>query len=136
MNVLILGGTGMVGSEVLKFCLNSDHIASVQVVGRKKTGENHPKLKEIKHENFLDFSSLQSVLEKINIVYYCLGVYQKKVSQEDFWSITVDYQDALVRDLEKTGNDITFCLFGAMGADPKERSPFLFSKAKGRAEKH
>ena len=49
MNVLILGGTGMVGSEVLKFCLNSDHIASVQVVGRKKTGENHPKLKEIKH---------------------------------------------------------------------------------------
>jgi uncharacterized protein YbjT (DUF2867 family) len=135
MNALILGATGMVGSEVLKACLASDSITSVLAVGRKLTGQSHPKLKEIAHENFLDFSPLQYELEKVNIVYYCLGVYQNKVSKEDFWQITVEYQVALIIELEKMGSDITFCLFGALGADPKERSPFVFAKAKGRAER-
>lgn len=135
MNALVLGATGMVGSEVLNHCLVSDQITSVLALGRKSTGITHPKLNEIAHENFLDFSSLQDELKKIDIVYYCLGVYQNKVSKDDFWKITVDYQNALILELEKTGREITFCLFSAMGADPKERSFMLFAKAKGRAEK-
>jgi nucleoside-diphosphate-sugar epimerase len=135
MNALILGATGMIGSEVLKYCLSSDRLLNVLSVGRKPTGKTHPKLKEINHDNFLDFSSLQNELEPVNIVYYCLGVYQNKVSKEDFWEITVDYQVALIKELEKTRNDITFCLFGAQGADPKEMTPILFAKAKGRAER-
>lgn len=34
-----------------------------------------------------------------------------------------------------TFKNITFCLFSAQGANQRERSPFLFGKAKGRAEK-
>jgi uncharacterized protein YbjT (DUF2867 family) len=132
MNVLILGATGMVGSEVLKYCLKSNNISNVLVIGRRTTGTTHSKLKEIEHENFLDFSVVNNELEKVDVVYYCLGVYQNKVSKEEFWKITVDYQDALIKELR---NDITFCLFGAQGADQKERSPFLFAKAKGRAER-
>ena len=125
----------MVGSEVLKHCLDSNQITSVLTLGRRSTGKTHPKLREIEHENFLDFSALQNELETIHIVYYCLGVYQNKVSKDDFWKITVNYQQALIKELEKVENKITFCLFGAMGADPKERSPMLFAKAKGRAER-
>lgn len=135
MKALIFGATGMVGSEVLKFCMGSDSITNVLTVGRRPTGKSHQKIKEIEHENFLDFSALRNELEAVDIIYYCLGVYQNKVSKEDFWKITVDYQVALIRELEKVERDITFCLFGALGADPKERSPALFAKAKGRAER-
>ena len=135
MIALILGATGVVGSEVLKHCLDSNQITSVLALGRSPTGKTHPKLREIEPESFLDFSALQNELGKIHIIYYCLGVYQNKVSKDDFWKITVDYQYALIRELEKLENKITFCLFGAMGADPKKRSPLLFAKAKGRAER-
>jgi uncharacterized protein YbjT (DUF2867 family) len=84
MNALVLGATGMVGSEVLKHCLISDQITSILALSRNPTGTTHPKLNEIAQENFLDFSSLQDELKKIDIVYYCLGLYQNKVSKEDF----------------------------------------------------
>jgi uncharacterized protein YbjT (DUF2867 family) len=132
MNVLILGATGMVGAEVLNYCLRTEKITHALVIGRRSTGKTHAKLKEIEHENFLDFSVLKNELENVDVLYYCLGVYQNKVSKEEFWKITVDYQDALIKELR---SDITFCLFGAQGADQKERSPFLFAKAKGRAER-
>ena len=135
MKALILGATGMVGSQVLKHSLNNDAISGVISVGRRTTGVSHAKLKEIEHNDFLDFSTLSDELKQIDICFFCLGVYQTKVSKKKFWEITVDYQDALVRELEKTGSEITFCLFGAQGADPKERSPILFAKAKGRAER-
>jgi uncharacterized protein YbjT (DUF2867 family) len=53
-----------------------------------------------------------------------------------FWEVTVDYQDALVRALRQASPDAAFCLFSAQGADPSEKSPIRFAKAKGRAEKH
>jgi uncharacterized protein YbjT (DUF2867 family) len=136
IRVLILGATGMVGSQVLKQCLDNDAIVQVVSIGRRPTGIHHPKLREIEHQNFLNFSPLAEEFKNIDLCFFCLGVYQSKVSKEQFWKITVDYQDALVQELEKTGREIIFCLFGAQGADPKERSPILFAKAKGRAEKH
>jgi hypothetical protein len=53
MNALIMGATGMVGSEVLKYCLDAAQITNVLVLGRRSTRKTHPKLKEIEHENFL-----------------------------------------------------------------------------------
>jgi uncharacterized protein YbjT (DUF2867 family) len=135
MKALILGATGMVGSEVLKACLASDQITNVLSIGRRKSGISHSKLKEMRHDNFLNFSSIQDVFIDVDVVYYCLGVYQNQVSKEEFWKITVDYQEALIRSLEKSAKEITFCLFSAQGADPKERMPILFAKAKGRAER-
>jgi nucleoside-diphosphate-sugar epimerase len=132
---LIIGTTGMVGAEVLKACLASDNIKRVLTICRRKSGISHSKLKEVLHDNFHDFSSVQDELKEVDIVYYCLGVYQNQVSKEKFWEITVDYQEALLRSLEKSEKEITFCLFSAQGADPKERRPILFAKAKGRAER-
>ena len=91
MKALILGATGMVGSQVLKQCLDNDAIRQVVSIGRRQAGIDHPMLKEIIHENFLDFSTLADELQQIDICYYCLGVYQSKVSKEKFWEITVDY---------------------------------------------
>jgi hypothetical protein len=135
MNAVIFGATGMVGSEVLRFCLASDRINSILSVGRKTTGIVDPKLSEIEHSDFPDFSSIASELSRMDICFYCLGVYQTQVSADVFWRITVDYLQALVRTAEMVRKDAIFCLFSAQGADPSEKSPIRFAKAKGRAEK-
>jgi nucleoside-diphosphate-sugar epimerase len=133
-DVIVFGATGMVGTEALQQCLESDNIKSVLAIGRHTSGIEHRKLKEIEHDNFLDFSSLEQQMSNADVCFYCLGVYQGKVSKKQFWEITVDYLDALVSSLERCSKDITFCLFSAQGADPVGKVPFLFSKAKGRAE--
>jgi len=91
LKALILGATGMVAQS-----LTNDEIKTVLTVGRRKSGVSHTKLMEIEHDNFLDFSSLETELIGFDIVFYCLGVYQSKVSKKQFWEITVDY-------LEHTG---------------------------------
>lgn len=134
MNVLILGATGMVGSDVLAQCLDNDRIESVLSIARRNSRVDHPKLQEIVHNDFLDFTSLEEKLTNIDVVYYCLGVYQAQVSKAQFWEITVDYLEALIRALERTNKKVRFCLFSAQGASTKESSLLRFANAKGRAE--
>jgi len=135
MNVLIFGATGMVGMEVLHQCLGCDQIDRVVTIGRHATGVVLPKLVEIEHQNFLDFTQLEAQLSDADVCIYCLGVYQNQVPADAFWEITVDYLSALIDALELMNRNLTFCLFSAQGADPTEKSPFRFAKAKGRAEK-
>jgi uncharacterized protein YbjT (DUF2867 family) len=134
MKVLILGATGMVGGEVLEQCLSNDKIQSVLTVCRRKSGTEHSKLKEVEHDNFLDYSILETEMKDVDVCFFCLGVYQAKVSKAQFWEITVDYLAALVRSFELTNKTIRFCLFSAQGASTSERSLIRFAKAKGRAE--
>ncbi|MEW8470363.1 MAG: NAD-dependent epimerase/dehydratase family protein [Candidatus Thiodiazotropha sp.] len=42
-NVLITGATGMIGSLVLKHCLESDEVASVISLARRPSGIQHEK---------------------------------------------------------------------------------------------
>jgi uncharacterized protein YbjT (DUF2867 family) len=132
--VAIFGATGMVGSEALDLCLRSHDVESLISIGRRRTGLDHPKLVEIEHHNFLDYSSIEHNLRDLDTCLYCLGVYQAQVSKEKFWEITVDYLDALIKTLEKISPEIRFCLFSAQGASRSERSFMRFAKAKGRAE--
>lgn len=134
MKAIVFGGTGMVGSEVLQLCLDAPEITQVVTIGRHLTGLSHPKLKEIEHQGFLDFTVMEKELVDADICYYCLGVYQGQVTKEMFWQITVGYLEALLGSLEKVNPDIRFCLFSGRGASPFERSPMMYPNAKGRAE--
>jgi len=83
----------------------------------------------------LDFTALEGDLAGIDVCFYCLGVYQGRVSKEAFFEITCDVQKALTDVLSRTSPGATFVLFGASGADPSEKSPIQFARAKGRAER-
>lgn len=134
MNVLIFGATGMVGGDVLDQCLANTKIDNVLIVSRRKSGVQHKKLKEILHDNFLDYAALEDELKHTDICYHCLGLYQAHVSKDLFWEITVDYLSALVNTFERVNKNIRMCLMSAQGASSSEKSPIRFAKAKGRAE--
>lgn len=132
--VLMTGATGMVGSQTLSLLLEDTRVGKVISIGRRKTGVTHPKLYEIVHKDFKDFSGLADELTGIDACLYCLGVYQSQVSKEEFYEITCDYQKALTDVLEKTSPNASFALFSAQGADTDEDSFMLFGKVKGKAE--
>lgn len=135
MKVLIFGASGMVGTEALHQTLDDERIEKVISIGRSQVDVASPKLKQIVHDDFLNYQEVKDSLAESDVCFYCLGVYQNQVSKPDFWKITVDYLSALLSDLEKVNPSITFCLFSAQGASPNERSLFRFGNAKGRAEK-
>jgi len=54
----------MVGPGVLLECLDSPAVESVLAIGRRTTGRRHPKLTEVTHRDFADFSPVETQLGK------------------------------------------------------------------------
>jgi len=135
-NAIIVGASGMVGSIVLRECLASDQIAQVTSITRKKSGINHPKLVEIIHNNFLDYSSMAEQFKNHAAAYFCIGVYTGQVADAEFKKITVDFTKVFADALKKNSPNATFCLLSGAGADQKEKSRIAFAKYKGMAENY
>ena len=133
--VVLFGATGMTGIEVLHLALEDPRVSSVTTIGRRPTGVKHPKLTEVTHADMLALGPVESHLRQADLIVHCLGVYQNAVPADEFWTVTVGYFEALLATLERLGADPRFSLMGAQGADPTERSPFRFAKAKGRVER-
>lgn len=135
MKALILGASGMVGTEVIHQILQDEKFDKVYSICRSVSPLISSKLEQIVHKNYEDYSELSEVFSEADICFYCVGVYQGQVTKQEFWTITVNYLDSLISELVETNKEITLCLFSAQGASPDEKSVFLFGNAKGRAEK-
>ena len=64
----------MVGQGVLQECLLSPEVESILSIGRRTTGQQHPKLREIAHQDFTDFSPIEGELSGYDACFFCLGV--------------------------------------------------------------
>ena len=135
MHLVLFGATGMVGTEVLHLALADRRVTSIVTIGRRPTGVVHPKLREVTHADMLALGPVADELRRAELIIHCLGVYSGAVPDDEFWQITFGYLEHLLAELKRLGADPVFCLMGAQGADPTERSPFVFAKAKGRAER-
>jgi uncharacterized protein YbjT (DUF2867 family) len=133
-NVIITGSTGMIGSIVLRRCLEREDVALVTIINRKKSGIVHPKLKEYVHSDFTNFDTIKDVFSEQDICFYCLGVYTGAVDREEFRKITYDYNVAFARTLKSQSPGAKFCLLSGQGADNTEKSNLMFARDKGAAE--
>jgi len=133
-NIILTGATGMVGSLVLDNCLKRNEINKISVITRRKTGISHPKLSEILHDDFLDYTNIQEYMRNQDICIYCLGVYTGRVTAQKFREITVDYTKVFAETLKLINKKTTFCFLSGQGADLKEKSFMMFARDKGAAE--
>ncbi|WP_333601100.1 NAD(P)H-binding protein [Flavobacterium sp.] len=134
MNVIITGSNGMIGGLILNQCLNHSEVTQVTSIVRKPTGNNHPKLKEIVHTDFLDFSAIEAAFQNQDVCFYCIGVYTGQVSRAEFAKITIDFTKAFAETLRKQSAQTNFCFLSGQGADRSEKSAMMFAKDKGIAE--
>ncbi len=72
-SLVIVGASGMVGGYALRYSLDNPAIGVVTVIGRKKLGISHPKLKEVLHQDFTDCSALAQPLTGQDAAIFCLA---------------------------------------------------------------
>jgi uncharacterized protein YbjT (DUF2867 family) len=135
MKVIVTGATGMVGSEVVRQAIEDNDISEVITLARKPLNIEHAKVKNIIHKDFMDYSSLHSILASCDACIWCLGVSQLQVDKKQYEVITYDYAMAAAKALLAVNSKICFVFVSGDGADPSGKSNTLFAKVKGRAEK-
>jgi uncharacterized protein YbjT (DUF2867 family) len=132
--IILTGATGMIGGLALRICLEDPDISKVTVVGRRSMGVTHAKLREVLHENFMDYTAIADALENQDVALYCLGAYTGAVPDDLFRQITVDYTLAFARSLHRASPQAAFCFLSGQGADQTELSRVAFARYKGAAE--
>jgi hypothetical protein len=124
----------MVGQGVLRECLLDPDVDSVVCVGRGSTGQQHPKLRELLHNDFLDFSPVENQLAGFDACFFCLGVTSAGMSEENYQRITYGFTLAAARVLVKLNPNMTFIYVSGTGTDSTERGRSMWARVKGKTE--
>jgi uncharacterized protein YbjT (DUF2867 family) len=134
MNAIIFGGTGMVGQGVLRECLLDPEILHVLSIVRSASGQQHPKLRELAHSNFFDFSPIESELAGFDAAFFCLGATSAGKTEQQYSRVTYDITMAVAEPLARLNPDMTFTFVSGAGTDSTERGRSMWARVKGRTE--
>ena len=74
-----------------------DEVDEVVTVGRRATGQDHPKLREIVPPDLWDLSAVADELSGFDACYFCLGVSSAGMSEADYRRVTYDLTLAVAR---------------------------------------
>lgn len=134
MKVIITGATGMIGRGVLLECLDHPEVTEVLTIGRRATGEEHPKLTEIVHKDFSEFSSISDKLAGYDACYATMGVSAAGMNEEKYRHLTYDMTMALATELLKINPAMTFTYVSGVGTDSSEKGRSMWARVKGKTE--
>ena len=136
INAIITGSTGMVGKGVLLECLDSEKVESVLVISRRSLGMNHPKLKELIHKDFTDFSSVKNKLEGYDACFHCMGVSAVGLSEKDYSKLTFDVTKSLADVFYEVNPDGVFNYVSGTGTNSSEKGGSMWARVKGKTENY
>lgn len=124
----------MVGQGVLRECLLDDEVETVLSVGRSAIGQQHAKLQQLMHQNFLDYSDVEDRLAGFDACFFCLGVSSAGMSEERYTGVTYDFTLAAARTLSQLNPNMTFIYVSGMGTDSSEHGRSMWARVKGKTE--
>jgi uncharacterized protein YbjT (DUF2867 family) len=134
MNVLLFGATGMVGQGVLRECLLDPDVKRLQTIGRTRTGAQHPKLRELVHQDMWHYASIESELSGFDACFFCLGVASAGMSEADYEAVTYGITMAAAETLSRLNPRMTFVFVSGAGADSSEHGRIMWARIKGKTE--
>jgi uncharacterized protein YbjT (DUF2867 family) len=134
VRVVIFGPTGMLGSGALLECLEHPDVSEVLAVSRRPGGATHPKLTELLHDDFLDFSTARRALIGYDACFYCLGISSAGMSEEAYRRVTRDVTLAAASVLLDASPGVVMCFVSGAGTDSSERGRTMWARVKGEAE--
>jgi len=134
MKVIIFGASGMVGQGSLRECLVDPDVTRVLSVVRSPTGRQHPKLREIVHGNFTDFSAIESELSDYDACFFCLGVSSLGMDPERYRHLTYDVTMAAAATLARLNPGMVFIYVTGRGTDSTEQGSRRWARVKGKTE--
>jgi uncharacterized protein YbjT (DUF2867 family) len=134
VRVLLFGATGMVGQGVLRECLLDANVNDVLSLGRRPTGQTHPKLRERAPPEGLDFSSIEAELKGFDACFFCLGVSSAGMKEADYRRVTFDLTLAVAGTLARLNPGMTFIYVSGSGTDSSEKGRSMWARVKGQTE--
>jgi hypothetical protein len=124
----------MVGQGCLRECLLDPSVESVLTVGRSPTGQQHAKLREIVHDDFLEYSAIEAQLAGYDACFFCLGVSSVGMSEERYRHLTYDITLAAATTLSKLNPEMAFTYVTGRGTDSTEQGRLMWARIKGKTE--
>jgi len=134
VKVIVFGATGMVGQAVVRQCLLEDRVTSVLIVGRSSAGVSDPKVEELIHGDFLDFSSVATELTGYDACFFCLGVSAAGMSEPAYRRVTYFMTMAAARELAERNAKMRFLYISGAGTDSTEHGRTMWARIKGETE--
>lgn len=131
---ILTGATGMVGEGVLHECLQHPDVEKILVVGRRPCGVEHPKLTEIVHGDFFDFSAIENQLQPYNACFFCLGTTSVGKDESTFRQMTYDLTLKFATTVCRLNPGMTFCYISGAGTDSTEKGRLMWARVKGKTE--
>ncbi|HOV11230.1 MAG TPA: NAD(P)H-binding protein [Bacteroidales bacterium] len=127
MKALLIGASGLTGTQCLEKLLNDDDYAKVEIWVRRSVGKAHPRL----IEKIIDFDALKNnTVTDAQHVFCCLGTTIKKAgSQENFYKADHDYVVTVAEIAARSGAE-KFLYISSIGADSKSKNFYLRTKGK------
>lgn len=129
MKALVVGSTGLVGSELIKLLENDSEFSKITALVRKKTDQVYNKTEEV----VVDFEKLpEELFENKEVVFCCLGTTIKTAgNKEAFRKVDFEYPLLTAKMAKKKGVE-KYAIVTAMGANSK--SSIFYNQVKGETE--
>ena len=127
---ILIGATGLIGTQLLKQLLSDDNFLQITVLTRRTTGVTHPKLKEI----LIDFDDLENYKSDIvgDVLFSAMGTTKKKAGSEEVqYKIDYTYQYNTAK-LASDNGVKQLVLLSSAGANHK--SKVFYSRIKGELD--
>jgi len=134
MNIVLFGATGMVGTGVLRACLDDPSVERVLSVQRAANPSRHPRVEELARTDFLDWKDAMDALRGFDACFFCLGVSSAGMTEADYHRVTFDLTIAAASALAEVNPGMTFCYVSGQGTDASERGRMMWARVKGKTE--
>lgn len=134
MKAIITGSTGMVGKAVLLECIDDSRVKEILLINRSPLEISHPKVKEVIHKDFKDFSAIQNQLSGYNACFHCMGVSSAGKSEAEYTELTYAISEALASTLYSLNPNMVFNYVTGTGTDSTEKGSTMWARVKGKTE--
>jgi uncharacterized protein YbjT (DUF2867 family) len=134
MNVILFGATGMVGQGVLRECLLDPEVHQILSIVRTPTNQQNPKLRELIHADFFNYSDIEPQLTGFDTCIFTLGVSSAGIDEAKYTQLTHDLTLAAATTLVRLDPQMTFLYVSGAGTDSTERGRTMWARVKGRTE--
>jgi uncharacterized protein YbjT (DUF2867 family) len=134
MKVLLFGATGMIGQGVMRECLLDPDVTKLVTVGRRATGQKHPKLSELVQPDLAALGALEPELAGFDACLFTLGVSALGMTEAAYTRLTYDLTMSVAKTLLRTSPELTFIYVSGAGTDSSEKGRLMWARVKGRTE--
>ena len=124
----------MVGAGALSECLADDRVQSVVALTRSPLNRTHPKLREVRRDDFFHYNDCRAEFGMCDACFFCLGVSSIGMDEQTYTRLTYDLTLAAAHALVAANPRMTFCYVSGVGTDSTESGSRMWARVKGRTE--